>query len=229
MSLPPDLIQVITWVHLQYRGKYIDLSMWAILEGKMRVVAILGSPRPEGNSNSLARIVLKELEAADNIITTYHLNRLKFMGCQGCSACKGKSNKCVLHDDLAEVLQAVMESDILIFATPVYWGDISGQMKLFIDRTYSFLKPDFKDRPDKHRLPPGKRLVWIETQGAENENLFADIFARYNNFFEQLNYFEETYRIRGCGLSSGVSIEQLPELISQAEAVGKNLAEVVVV
>lgn len=185
----------------------------------MRVVAILGSPRKNGNSSSLAQIILDKVVDQGANPEVYSLNSLNFKGCQGCSACKGKSEKCVVNDDLAMVLQSVIDCDLLILATPVYWGDISGQMKLFVDRTYSFLKPDFKDREDKHRLPPGKKLVWIESQGAENEELFKDVFERYNNFFQQLKYFEETHYIRACGMSAGVTLAQRPDLIEEAEKV----------
>jgi len=189
----------------------------------MRVVAVLGSPRVGGNSSSLAKIIIDQALAEGDSVDVFHLNKLTYRGCQGCSACKGNSEICVLRDDLTDVLKAVAESDILLLATPVYWGEISGQLKMFIDRTYSYLKPDFKDRPDKHRLPPGKRLVWIETQGAENEDLFADIFPRYNNFFSQLNYFTETYLLRGCGMATGVTIDQRPDLVDQAETIAAKL------
>ncbi len=182
----------------------------------MHVVAIMGSPRREGNSCSLAKVIINRVASAGASVDTYILNQMSFRGCQGCSACKGKSDKCIVRDELTPVLQAVIDCDVLLLATPIYWGDISGQMKLFIDRTYSFLKPDFKDRPDKHRLPPGKYLIWVETQGAENEALFKDVFERYNNFFSQLKYFENTYHLRACGMSTGVTVELKPEILAQA-------------
>ena len=72
---------------------------------------------------------------------------MNFKGCQGCGACKAEKEKCVVQDDLTQVLEAVRETDVLVLASPVYFADVTAQMKAFVDRTYSFLKPDFETNP----------------------------------------------------------------------------------
>ena len=105
----------------------------------MKIVAVLGSPRPQGNRASLARQFLAAARELGAEVQEYPLNQLDFQGCQGCRTCKTKSEACVLEDDLAEVLAAIKGADLLVLASPVYFGDIIGQMKCFFDRTYSFL------------------------------------------------------------------------------------------
>jgi multimeric flavodoxin WrbA len=189
----------------------------------MKIVSILGSPRTEGNSAILAEIVTGVAEQHGARVSKYFLNQLNYKGCQACSACKGKSERCILQDDLKEVLDDVIHSDVVLLASPVFWGEVTGQMKLFIDRTYSFLKPGFTERSDKHRLPPGKKLVWIQVQGAENKNQFGDIFHRYNVFFQQLNFFSETHLLRACGVHALGAVNDRPDLIEQARTIGKRI------
>ena len=145
----------------------------------MKIVAVLGSPRPQGNSSTLARAFLKAAGERGAEVTEYLLNQLNFQGCQGCRACKIKSDTCILEDDLAPVLQAVRDADILVLASPVYFGDLNGQTKCFFDRTYSFFNPDFSSR-----VPPGKKALLVLVQANPEETEFADIFPRYRRWLK---------------------------------------------
>ena len=194
----------------------------------MKIVQLLGSPRKKSNSSALSSIIAETVEHEQKEVITHTLNKLNFKGCQACMACKGKSEVCILKDDLTKVLQDVTEADIIIMATPVYWGDISAQLKTFIDRSYSYLMPNFLENEKKHRLPGGKRLVFIQTQGAP-EDMYDEIFERYNFFFKFLDYFEETHYLRACNQSPEIQISEQPELILQAEEIGRNLSATTVV
>jgi multimeric flavodoxin WrbA len=194
------------------------------MKREVKIVSIVGSPRWQGNSTILAESVAASAEQHGAHVHRYFLNKLKYQGCQACSACKGKSERCILKDDLSQVLEDVIEADVIVLASPVYWGEVSGQMKLFLDRTYSFLKPGYLEREDKHRLLPGKKLVWIQAQGAESLTQFGDIFPRYNMFFRQLDYFTETFELRACGVNSVGAVNNRPELLEEARALGVKLA-----
>jgi len=80
----------------------------------MKIVCVKGSPRIKGNSSLLADYFLKNFEHPENEIKTFKLNQLNYMGCQGC-------RKCLINDDLQEVLEAVRESDILVLASSLLW------------------------------------------------------------------------------------------------------------
>jgi multimeric flavodoxin WrbA len=190
-----------------------------------KTVAILGSPRKHGNSTALASLITDRLTVAGSEVRTHHLNTLSYKGCQACGACKLRSEICVLDDDLRQVLADFSRADIVILATPVYWGEVSAQLKGFIDRIYSFLTPDFMTSTKKHRLAGAKKLVFIQTQGADSEEFFGDIFPRYNGFFSQLQLFAEATLIRGCGLNTPDAALLRPDLIQQAEAVVARLLE----
>jgi multimeric flavodoxin WrbA len=88
-------------------------------------------------------------------------------------------------------------ADVLVAATPIYFADISAQLKIFVDRCYSYLEP-FETIPEASRLKAGKRFVLITAQN-RGEDMFAEVCTKYRMIFEFLG-FKETHLIRGCDL-----------------------------
>lgn len=183
----------------------------------MKVVAILGSPRPNGNSAMLAREVLDRLAAQGVQISVFELNRLNFKGCQGCDACKTKAEACVIEDDFTPIYEAVRQAEAVLVASPVYFGDLSGQLKCFFDRTYAFANPDFTSR-----LASGKKSVFILTQAAPPAEMFDDIHPRYERWLKMFG-FTQNYLIRGLGLKEAGEVAGRPEILAQAREVADKL------
>lgn len=188
----------------------------------MKIVSLLGSPRSKGNSAVLAECFLEIAKGLGAGTQSFVLNRLTYQGCQACRACKKSSEVCVLKDDLTKVLETVSLADVIVFASPVYFGDVTGQMKMFIDRTYSYLTPDFHHNPDNtSRLLPGKTAVWILTQGMP-ETAFADVFPRYEWVMNIIG-IHKVHLIRGCGLAKPDDIRNRPELLKQAGELARSV------
>ena len=181
----------------------------------MKIVSLLGSPRSGKNSATIAARFTDTAASLGAEVRIFELNRLTYRGCQGCYACKTGLDHCVLSDDLTQVLDAVQEADLVLLASPVYYGEVTAQLKGFIDRTFSYLKPDYLATPQPSRLSP-KKLVFVLTQGHPDEKLFADIFPRYAGFLNWLG-FTENRLLRGCGIgpSSGDTVPA--QLLQQAE------------
>lgn len=104
----------------------------------MYVLAINGSPRKNKNTAALLNKALDGSAShgvATQIINLYDLN---FKGCISCFACKlkgGKSyGKCAYNDDLTDVLEKVKKADVIILGSPIYFGDVTGEMRSFIER-----------------------------------------------------------------------------------------------
>ena len=189
----------------------------------MKITCLLGSPRVKGNSEIIARNFLEKAEAAGAETKVFALNKLKYRGCQGCMGCKSAHEECVIKDDLTEVLDSVRDADVLILATPVYYGDITSQLKAFIDRTFCYLVPDFHTNPHPSRLAKGKKLVFILTQGDPDEKNFADIFSRYTTFLQWYG-FDEKHLIRATGLIEKGAVASRQDLIEQAQQLATQIA-----
>ena len=187
----------------------------------MKIVCILGSPRAKGNSATIAQRFIDSAEAFGAETETFVLNKLTYRGCQACMACKTSLDRCIMKDDLAPVLEAVKKADVLVIATPTYYGNITGQLKCFIDRTYSFLKPDYLSNSRPSRLAPGKKLLFVITQGAPDENMFDNVFPHYDRFFKWYGYAQSRL-IRACGVGSGGVVDVPERFLSEAEEAARD-------
>lgn len=188
----------------------------------MKILCLLGSPREKGNSAAIANRFCKTAEGLGAEVKSFTLNNLQYRGCQGCLACKTKLDRCALNDDLTEVLDAVRETDVLVLASPVYFWDISSQLKTFIDRTFSYLVPDFMINPVKTRLAPGKKLVFILSQNNPDRNSFADIYPKIQ-YFSQTYGFVESHLIRAFGVSEPGEVENHEDVMNLAETTARKI------
>ena len=97
------------------------------------VVAVVGSPRAAGNTSYLVDVALDELASRGLAVEKIMLGEHRVLPCEGHDDCEELA-ACPLDDDAAALLERMYRADGLILATPVYYEDISGQMKVFIDR-----------------------------------------------------------------------------------------------
>lgn len=106
----------------------------------MEIIIINGSPRHDGNTVRMCRAFEKGAEASGKNISTgiIHLCDLEFKGCRSCFACKLKGGKsygtCAVADALSPVLERVKKADVLVLASPVYFMDVTGAMRSFLER-----------------------------------------------------------------------------------------------
>ncbi|MBF0531352.1 MAG: flavodoxin family protein [Deltaproteobacteria bacterium] len=190
----------------------------------MKVLAILGSPHKNGATAGIARKFSETAATCGADIQTVVLNELQYKGCQGCYACKTTSEECVLRDDLTPVLKAMHAADIILFASPIFFHHVTGQFKLFLDRTYSLLTPEFITGPKRSRLPEGKQAVFVMTQGAPAE-MFAGLFPDFLSMKEFFG-FSEMHLIRGGEFQRDQDASSRPELLAQAEELARKLVSV---
>ncbi len=99
----------------------------------MNVLAILGSPRRDGNAEILLDQAIAAAQAAGSKTEKIILNELKFVPCQECGGCN-QTGKCVIKDDMRGVYQKVDQADKIILASPIFFGSLPAQVKAMIDR-----------------------------------------------------------------------------------------------
>lgn len=99
-----------------------------------KVLILSGSPREGGNSDLLCDEFAKGAVESGNEVEKIRVAEKNIACCRACYACKN-SGKCVIKDDMAEVLQKMIDADVLVLASPVYFYSIDAQLKAVIDRT----------------------------------------------------------------------------------------------
>ncbi len=104
----------------------------------MKLIALCGSARKHGNTSRMLQQVIEGATAAGAETEFINLFDLNYKGCTGCCSCKLKNGKsfghCVVEDDLKPVLARIEESDVIVLGSPIYYGNLSGQMRSFTDR-----------------------------------------------------------------------------------------------
>ncbi|WP_027184505.1 flavodoxin family protein [Desulfovibrio inopinatus] len=185
----------------------------------MNVVTVLGSPRKEGNSSSIAMAFTRKAQSMGAHVSVYYLNGMNFQGCQGCMSCKKQHEHCILKDDLTALLEDIVEADAVVMASPIYYHTVTGQFKTFFDRTFSFLKPNFFNRPDPCRLPQGKKGLLILSQG-QGETEFHDVVDQYQYFMEAYG-MGERHVIRAVKLVESSSAEDRQLYVDEAVALAQ--------
>lgn len=106
-----------------------------------KIVVIASSPRKNGNSNALVKEFVRGAQEAGNTVQTVSLGDIQMDFCRGCMTCN-QTLKCVIDDDIKVILETMRTADVIVFATPVYYYSVSGQLKTFFDRT----SPLFADK-----------------------------------------------------------------------------------
>lgn len=103
------------------------------------IVVISGSPRKKGNTERLMQSFIEGAESAGKNVKVFRTPEMKIGGCVGCEHCFAEKGVCVQKDDMQQILEAIKQSDTLVLASPVYYFDVTAQLKLAIDRTFALI------------------------------------------------------------------------------------------
>jgi multimeric flavodoxin WrbA len=146
----------------------------------MKILTILGSPRKHGNTATVfikfENLISKLHEVERMNLTDYSVN-----GCLGCNKCMEFQDECgcIQKDNAESIFCKMMDSDLIIYATPLYVWDFSSQMKTLIDRQYCLVKWNGSEFTN-HLLEGKKSALLVTCAGSEEENadLIKIIYSR---------------------------------------------------
>lgn len=147
----------------------------------MKVIGVSGSPRINGTVNSIIEKFLEKFTEKKYSCELVLLNRMELHGCQACGFCRNGGQSCNIDDDISKLLEKIGAAEVVIIGSPVYMGNVSGQMKIFIDRLYSL-----KDSERKPRLAP-KRGILVFSQGASGKDHYKEMFLGVKKTLESYN------------------------------------------
>ncbi len=187
----------------------------------LSTVCLLGSPRRDCNSDTLARRFLNRAESHGAPTQCFALSDLTYGGCRNLFRCKTYLDHCGQTDDLTPVLTAIAQAQVLVLATPVYFTNVSGQLKLAIDRFFSFFVPDYPTATRKSRLSPGRHLVFLQTQG-EPEEKYADLMQSFSASFNGLG-FDQHHLVRAWGVRHPGDIDEDVRALGACDAIARRI------
>lgn len=100
----------------------------------MRAVCIVGSPNSNGTTSCVVDKIIEGMKLNNIEVKKIILGQKSIMYCKGCKTCY-ETKECILHDDMDLIIKDLYEADIVLIASPSYWGDVTGQLKVFFDRS----------------------------------------------------------------------------------------------
>ncbi len=100
-----------------------------------KVLILSGSPRKGGNSDLLCDEFMRGALESGNEVEKIRVAERNVGYCRACYYCRNSGGKCVIKDDMAEILQKMIDADVIVLASPVYFYSIDAQLKAVIDRT----------------------------------------------------------------------------------------------
>jgi len=180
----------------------------------MKVVAICGSPRLEGNSNYLADQALEVLKSQGIETEKFNLNQCKMTPCQGHPDCP-TLKKCRLQDDIPGIIEKMMKADGLIIASPVYFFSICAQIKILLDRTY------FLFTHSQHFKAGCYGLIAVQgSEGAERAFQEMQHFAGFPGQTPQ-----KFFKLKASAGGPDKHVKDNPEIVQKARDLGRHMAD----
>lgn len=156
----------------------------------MKILVLESSPHKNGSSNLLAERFMQGATEAGHTVTVFDAARANLHPCLGCDAC-GMAGTCCQKDDMAELKEKILDTDMLVFVTPLYYFGISTQLKMVIDRFYSFNG----ELTSKHLKTALIVAAWDSRKWAMD-----DISGHYQTLCRYLNFKDEGMILGyGCG------------------------------
>lgn len=176
------------------------------------VLIISTSLRGGSNSEILAKECVKGAKEAGNNVKFISLKNKDIKYCIGCLSCQ-KTAKCILKDDVNEILEAVKAAEVIVFATPVYYYEMCGQMKTLLDRLNPLYSSDYAFRD----------IYMIATAAEDDCGAFE---KAYNGLQGWVDCFEKATLkgiVMGCGIGDANSALEYNNIMIKAYDMGKNL------
>lgn len=115
-----------------------------------RIIVLNGSPRKNGNTSALIEQFCAGAEKAGNKCEVFHLDSMNINGCKGCFGCdKNRDYPCVQKDDMEKIYSSYREADVVVFASPLYYWHLSGQLMTALNRMLAVMRTDKDYNIDK--------------------------------------------------------------------------------
>lgn len=183
----------------------------------MKAVILSGSPNPNGSTSAVTAEISRALNAHNFETRSYHLHDMDIAYCRGCKSCE-RTGSCVQPDDTQKIIEDILASQLVIVASPAYWGDITGQMKVFIDRC----TPYSNTNPARPAIASSAKGAAIAVRAGSNRDENMNLVHTIEHFLGHLGIPLVSY-FTVESISSKQDLLQRPDVLTDAYDFGKHL------
>jgi len=184
----------------------------------LKVLGIMGSPRIRGNTDLLLDEALRGAQSQHAEVEKIIVDRLKLTACREYYACL-KDGKCVIKDDMDDIYQKIIDADIIIAASPIFFYTVSAQIMLLISRCQALWARKYVL---KNLDIPMKKGAFISVGATKGQKLFDGPKLTMKYFFEAINA-EYTEELLVKGVDKRGEIKDHPTALTDAYELGKRL------
>ena len=175
-----------------------------------KVLILSGSPRKNGNSDILCDEFMKGAVQSGNVVEKICVAEKNIGFCKACYACKG-TGVCAIKDDMAEVLQKMIDAEVIILASPIYFYSVDAQLKALMDRTVA-----------RGLEIKNKEFYYIVTAGDARLEFAQTTIACFRGFADCFEGSKEMGVIYGMGVFEKGEIKNT-KAMTEAYDMGKNV------
>ena len=180
-----------------------------------KILAVVGSPRKNGNTHILVSKIAEGAKAKDAEVDELLLGDFTISECDGCHVC-WKTEECIKNDNMVTIYPRIIQSDVIIFGTPVYWYGPTALMKGFIDRFVYFNCP--KNR-EKIKGKSAVIAIPFEEDSEETVRPVVEFFQKCLDYL-QMNLIG---KVIAPGVSKRGEIRQKEKILEHAYELGKTV------
>ena len=182
-----------------------------------KILILNGSTRAKGNTEALVEAFTNGAEGAGHSIKNFNVNKMNIRGCQGCfGGGKNPDSPCVQKDDMEKIYPAFREADVIVFASPLYFWNVSAQLKAALDRTFAFLEGD-----SGAQIKNSKECVMLIAAGDSHKENFASVLSLYESVLQYMGWKDLGHIFAGGVMNIGDIIGK-PEL-EEARKLGASI------
>lgn len=189
----------------------------------MKVLALTGSPRKGGNTETLVAAIMGGATASGAHCETIRLPDLAIAPCIGCGGCT-KTGRCVIQDDMQGLYDMVDAAHVVLLASPIYFYGLSAQTKGFVDRTQAlWSRKQLLIAAKQWRLSPERKGYLVSVAATYGDKLFfgAQLCAQYA--FDAMGFhYGGDFLVRGADQLG--TMKKMADKLSEAEQFGRQIS-----
>jgi len=187
----------------------------------MKVIAFLGSPRENGNTELLLREAVRGIEESGPAVQVFNLNKMNIMPCQNCGGCD-ETGVCIYEDDMTRIYEAIRNADRIILASPIFFFALSAQTKTMIDRCQAFWCEKYLLKKPIPEGPYGRKGLLLLVGGMKKEIGIQCAEATAKAFFRTISVPEHK-TLAYIGIDAKGEILKHPTALKEARRAGEKL------